>query len=159
METRRQYPICRVWRLTDSIGILKPTLLLMNFYQVGLRPGAGTLSSRLNEWRLLRDHGMFRRSITACGCLAFGLLLLCQGVALPKPPELPAKTSGEGRVPLFPLGDEFRESDSRQPVDTPNVAPAPLPKLPICSDLPPFTPSWLPLTPEFFQLLLPAVEY
>ncbi|MFL5338644.1 MAG: hypothetical protein ACJ8F7_00620 [Gemmataceae bacterium] len=77
--------------------------------------------------------------------LGFWLLLVSGLAAMPPQPE--------NKVPLFPLGEEYRESDR----PAPPPAPAPAPR----RDRPP-VPVWKLLADVFitpFQLLLPPTEF
>jgi len=86
--------------------------------------------------------------------IAFIILIVAASFVGPsagKPPELPAIPSAEWRVPLFPLGDEFRER-----VPPPEM---PLPAAP----KPPIVPAqiwrWLLSGIELCQPLLPAQRF
>jgi hypothetical protein len=88
-------------------------------------------------------------------CLVFGSMPIANLHA--KPPGLPARYTAEGRVPLFPLGDEYREADAPATRDLARALNPP-PNLPIYNVFRAWIGlRWLPETP-LYQLLLPPIE-
>jgi hypothetical protein len=74
--------------------------------------------------------------------LAINVGLLLTAVGLAKPPELPARADGDGRVPVYPDGEQYREPA------VPESAPRPAPKTNRVETV------WWPM----MNLLLPPVD-